>query len=221
MSFWHAIVHGVHEMHERHRQAHFAIAVVALAAKMARADGAVTPAERRAFHDMFQVPPDEAHHVERLFDQTQRDASGYEHYARQAAKLFKDEPAVLERLLDGLFHIAKSDRVVGNIEVDFLRRVAEIFGFDADTFARIREGHPGRDTTDPYVVLGISHAATADAIHAAWRKLAREHHPDRLIAQGMPAELIHMANERLAVINAAYERIKAGAALKVAKSPAR
>ena len=221
MSFWHAIVHGVHEMHERHRQAHFAIAVVALAAKMARADGAVTLAERRAFHDMFQVPPEEAHHVERLFDQTQRDASGYEHYARQAAKLFKDEPAVLERLLDGLFHIAKSDRVVGEPEIDFLRRVAEIFGFDADAFARIREGHLGRDTTDPYIVLGISHAATAESVHAAWRKLAREHHPDRLIAQGMPAELIHMANDRLAVINAAYERIKAGTALKVAKSPAR
>jgi DnaJ like chaperone protein len=221
MSFWHAIVHGVHEMHERHRQAHFAIAVVALAAKMARADGAVTPAEVRAFHDMFQVPPEEAHHVERLFDQMRRDASGYEHYARQAAKLFKDEPAVLERLLDGLFHIAKSDRIVGDVEIDFLRRVAEIFGFDLDAFTRIREGHLGRDTSDPYVVLGISHAATADAVHAAWRKLAREHHPDRLIAQGMPAELVHMANERLAAINAAYERIKAGTALKPAKSTAR
>lgn len=221
MSFWHSIVHGVHEMHERHRQAHFAIAVVALAAKMAKADGAVTPAEVRAFHDMFQVPADEAHHVERLFDQMRRDASGYERYARQAAKLFKDEPAVLERLLDGLFHIAKSDRVVGETEIDFLRRVAEIFGFDADVFARIREGHLGRDTGDPYVVLGVSHAATTEMVHAAWRKLAREHHPDRLIAQGMPAELVHMANERLAAINAAYERIKAGAGLKPAKSAAR
>jgi len=208
MSFWQSIVHGAREMAERHRQAHFAVAVIALAAKMAKADGAVTAAEVRAFHDMFQVPPGEAHHVERLFDQARRDASGYEHYARQAAKMFKDEPAVLEKLLDGLFHIAKADRVADEREVDFLRRVAEIFGFDADTFERIHAGHLGGDESDPYVLLGVAHDASDAALHAAWRRLAREHHPDRLIAQGMPPELVGMANDRLAVINAAYEGIR-------------
>jgi DnaJ like chaperone protein len=216
MSFWESIVQGVQEMAERHRQAQFAVAVIALSAKMAKADGAVSDAEVRAFYDMFQVPPDEAHHVERLFDQARRDASGYEHYARQAAKLFKDEPAVLERLLDGLFHIAKADRVVGEHEIDFLRRVAELFGFDADTFARVREGHLGRDSADPYVVLGISRSASRQAVHEAWRRLAREHHPDRLVAQGMPAELVHMANARLAAINAAYEGIRGKQAAKSA-----
>jgi DnaJ like chaperone protein len=130
--------------------------------------------------------------------------------------LFREEPAVLERLLDGLFHIAKSDRVVGAAELDFLRRVAEIFGFDADGFERIRHGHLGRDTIDPYVVLGVSHAASEETVHAAWRRLAREHHPDRLIAQGMPHELVHMANEKLAAINAAYERIRTKHVLKTA-----
>ena len=211
MSFWQSIVHGIHEMQERHREAHFAVAVIALAAKMAKADGTVSDAEVRAFHDMFRVPPEEAHHVERLFDQARRDASGYEHYARQAAKLFQDEPGVLERLLDGLFHIAKADRVMDAHELDFLRRVSEIFGFDADGFERIRAGHLGRDTTDPYVVLGISHAAGTEEVHAAWRRLAREHHPDRLVALGMPEELVHMANQRLAAINAAYEQIRAHA----------
>ena len=208
MSFWQSIVHGAHEMAERRRQAHFAVAVIALAAKMARSDDEVTPAEVQAFHDMFQVPPGEAHHVERLFDQARRDANGYEHYARQAAKMFKDEPAVLEKLLDGLFHIAKADRVADEREVHFLRRVAEIFGFDAGTFERIRAGHLGRDDSDPHVLLGVAHDASDDAVHTAWRRLAREHHPDRLIAQGMPEELVSIANERLAAINAAYDGIR-------------
>ena len=208
MSIWRSIVDGAHDLAERHRQANFTIAIIGLAAKMARSDGAVSGDEVRAFRDIFQVPAEEEHHVMRLFDQARRDVAGFEFYAHKAARLFRDEPALLEKLLDGLFHIAKSDRVADPREVVFLRKVATIFGFDAATFERIRAGHLGRDDADPYVLLGVPHDASDEIVRTAWRRLVREHHPDRLIAQGMPAELIGLATARLAAVNAAYDGIR-------------
>jgi DnaJ like chaperone protein len=216
MSIWRSIVDGAQDFVERHRQANFTMAIIGLAAKMAKSDGAVTPQEVHAFRDIFHVPADEEHHVMRLFDQARRDVAGFEHYANKAARMFHDEPAVLEHLLDGLFHVAKSDRVADPREIDFLRKVAAIFGFDAATFERVRAGHLGRDDADPYVLLGIAHDAADEAVRTAWRRLVREHHPDLLVAQGMPAELVGLANARLAAINAAYETIRGLKRLKTA-----
>ena len=84
---------------------------------MAKADGVVTDDEVAAFKQVFHVPPHEMRNVGRLFDRARRDAHGFEPYARQIAGLFKDNPAVLEDLLDGLFHIAKADNVVHPKEI--------------------------------------------------------------------------------------------------------
>jgi DnaJ like chaperone protein len=214
MSFWRHLVDGAAELHERHRQAGFTVAVIALAAKISRADGAVSEGELRAFHDMFQVPPEEEHHVAHLFDQASRHANGFEHYAHRAARLFKDEPEVLEKLLEGLFRIAKADRVAAEHEIVFLRRVAQIFGFDDATFARIAAAHLGRDSADPYLLLGVGRDVAHEEVRAAWHRLVRAHHPDRLIAQGLPEELIVMATARLAAINAAYDGILVQRGLK-------
>ena len=216
MSIWRSIVDGANDFAERHRQANFTMAIIGLAAKMAKSDGAVSREEVRAFRDIFHVPADEEQHVMRLFDQARRDVAGFEYYASKAARLFHDEPAVLEHLLDGLFHVAKSDRVADPREVDFLRKVATIFGFDAATFERIRAGHLGRDDADPHVLLGVAHDASDETVRTAWRRLVREHHPDLLVAQGMPDELVVLANARLTAINAAYEGIRGSKRAKTA-----
>jgi len=71
----------------------------------------------------------------------------------------------------------------------------------------MREAHLGPDVADPYNILGVTRAMDNAAIKAAWRKLVRDTHPDRLMAKGLPPEFVAMANERLATINAAYDRI--------------
>ena len=91
---------------EEQRQAAFSVAVIVLAAKMAKADGVVTRDEVDTFKRLFRVPPQATRDVGRLYDQAKRAAAGYEPYARQVAKLFRDSPHVLEELLDGLFQIA-------------------------------------------------------------------------------------------------------------------
>ena len=63
---------------------------------------------------------------------------------------------------------------------------------------------------DPYQVLGVDPGASQATIKAAWRKLAREHHPD---VSGSDAAGLRAATRRMAQINAAYETLRAGVAV--------
>lgn len=191
------------------RQTAFAVAMVVLSAKMAKADGRVTRDEVDAFKQLFQIPPQEMQNVGKLFDEAKQDAKGFEPYARQVGEMFAHDPAVLENLLGGLFHIAKADGVVHPREIAFLRRVAFEMGFDVRTYERIRASHMGEADAetreDAYKVLGVTKSASNDEIKTAYRKLIRENHPDTLIAQGVPQEMIDIATEKMAHINAAYD----------------
>lgn len=190
------------------KQIAFTIGVIVLGAKMAKADGVVTADEVTAFREVFQIPSGEMRNVGRIFDQARRDAFGFEPYARQIAGLFQGNPRVLEDLLDGLFHIAKADNVIHPAELAYLRDVAEIFGFGEAEFARIRETHMGPDKADPYTVLGVDRGISDADLKSAYHKLVREHHPDTLIAQGLPQEFIDVANKKVAAINDAYDRVE-------------
>jgi len=186
----------------------FTIAVIVLGAKMAKADGVVTPDEVEAFKEVFQVPESEMKNVARVFNQARKDARGYEPYAEQVAGMFRGSPEVLEELLWCLTHIAKADNVIHPGELEFLKNVSAIFGFDEETFERVTALRVDGADADPYRVLGITPDATDDEIKAAHRSLVLENHPDRLIAKGMPEEFVNVANERLAKINAAHDRIR-------------
>lgn len=186
----------------------FTIGVIALAAKMAKADGVVTEEEVRAFRQVFDVPEDEAGNVARIFDLANRSVDGYQAYARQLAGLFANEPDILEDVVDGLFHVATADGAVHERELEYLQNVAAIFGFSAADFARISARHIRPDGEDPYVVLGLDRSASDAAVKAAYRKLVAEHHPDRAISRGLPEEFVRIATDKLAKINGAYETIQ-------------
>jgi len=187
----------------------FTIAMIGLAAKMAKADGVVTDEEVEAFDRIFRVPPAEQASVRRFFDLARQDTAGYETYAGQIARLYAGSPAVLEDILDGLFEIAAADGVLHPAESAFLERVADIFGFAPNEFRRIRASHFPPDAADPYVVLGVGYDADADEIKRSYHRLVRENHPDSLMARGVPEEFVGLANDKIAAINVAYEKILA------------
>jgi DnaJ like chaperone protein len=185
----------------------FTVALIALSAKMAKADGQVTESEIRAFEEVLQVPDAERANVKRVYKIAQQDVAGFQAYAEQVAGIYRGKPAVLEDVLDALFHIAKADQVVHPAEIEYLRIVADIFGFSEVEFARIRASHLGTDRTDPYLVLGITPGISNDDLKKAYHRLVRENHPDTLIARGVPKEFVSIANEKVATINVAYEKI--------------
>ncbi len=186
----------------------FTIGMIALGAKMAKADGVVSDVEIRAFKQVFHIPDGELAAVARVFNLAKQDVAGFESYARQIARLFHKGSGLLEDVLDGLFHIAKADDAIHPAEMAFLESVASIFGFSPGEFARIQARHVAL-ASDPYAVLGLERGATADEIKRRYRQLVREYHPDRHIAAGVPEEMINIATARLQKVNEAYDLIMA------------
>jgi DnaJ like chaperone protein len=184
----------------------FTMGLVALAAKMAKADGVVVDVEIKAFEHIIEVPDSEHERVERLFRLAMQTSEGFEAYAQQLAEEFKEEPALLEDVLDGLFHIAKADAAVHEAEYAYLRDVATIFAFSDKDFERIAARHVQR-ADDPYLILKAERGMSDDELKRHYRKLVAENHPDREIARGLPPEAVKIATERLSVINAAWEQI--------------
>ncbi len=192
------------------RRVAFSVAMIALSAKMAKADGVVTPDEVIAFQQIFEIPDQERRNVSRLYNLAKQDVAGYESYAAKMAELCgSGEPncLVLEDILDGLFHIAKADGVLHEKEQAFLARVAEIFNVDEVHFDQILARHLYRSQRNPYLVLGLNESATLDEVKARYRKLVSESHPDRLIARGVPEEFLAIANARMAALNEAFAAI--------------
>lgn len=189
------------------RELVFTTGLVALAAKMARSDGVVTCDEVVAFQRIVVVPPEERARVEKLFDLAKQTSAGFEAYAGQIAEAFREEPALLEDVLDGLFLIAAADGAVHEAEHAYLQDVAAIFGIAASDFARIEARHVRRPE-DPYLVLGASREMDDATLKRHYRRLVAENHPDREIARGLPEEAIAIATRRLATINEAWDRIE-------------
>lgn len=216
------------------RQHAFAVGVITLGAKMAKADGRVTRDEVDAFKRVFHIPDHEMKAVGAVFDSAKQSAEGYETYARQIASVFQDHPEVLEELLGALYQIARADGVMHPNEVAILHDVARLFQMPPDAVDRLRarfegpgwaggargaktagagqekgaEGSTAPDEPDPYAVLGILPTASDAEVRAAWTRLARQHHPDTLLAAGLPEAFVEQASRTMASINHAYDRIR-------------
>lgn len=186
----------------------FTIAVIALAAKMAKADGLVTRDEVTAFREVFTIAPDEEENAAKVFNMARQDVAGFEEYASRIAAMFQARQGVLCNLIEGLFHIAMADGEYHEAENAFLARVAEIFGLSSAQFMRLRAQFVPDAERDPYEVLGVAEGADIAVARAAWRQAVKESHPDRLIAQGLPAEAIQMAEARIKIVNKAWEEIR-------------
>jgi DnaJ like chaperone protein len=189
----------------------FAICCVVLSAKLAKCDGQVTREEIDAFKRQFRIPPEAVRDIGRLFDQARDSPEGFEAYAVQLGEAFADNRGMLEDVLAALFAIARADAAINGRELDFLSRTHRGFGLDEAAWDRARGAtahRPREDEPDAYMVLGVTRGTSAEQIRATWRRLMRENHPDSLASRGVPAEFIARANDKVARINAAWDRIK-------------
>lgn len=191
------------------RSVAFAIAVIGLSAKMAKADGLVTRDEIAAFREVFYIPPEDEKNAARIFNLAREDVAGYEGYARSIAKMFERDSQILTDLIEGLFHIATADGVYHPSESEFLENVSDIFELSKSEFQTIKARSTLGIEADPYTILGIDREAELNEIRAHWKKLVLQHHPDRMMARGVPEEAVTIATNRIASINAAWEAISA------------
>jgi DnaJ like chaperone protein len=187
----------------------FTAAIVGLGAKLAKADGLVTIDEVATFARVFRSAPGDEAAMRRVFDIARQTVLGYESYARRIAKRYRDRPCLLEGVLDGLFRIAASDGAITGEEMEYLRSVSDIFGFNADRFRRIKASHVGSEADDPYIVLGVPPEAPFEVVRGAYRRLMLENHPDTVTgAKSAPREFEPVAHQKAAAITTAYARIR-------------
>jgi DnaJ like chaperone protein len=189
------------------RSVAFTIAVIALGAKMAKADGQVTRDEVTAFREVFQIAREDEAGAARVFNLARQDAAGFEEYARRIRQLFEDDQSCYCDLMEGLFHIAMADGTFHPNEEVFLERVAEIFGMTSARFMAIKTRFVPDAEPDPYHVLGVTVDTPMTEVRKAWRQLVRDTHPDRMMARGVPQEAIKLAEKKMSDINRAWDEI--------------
>ena len=191
---------------ENYKSIVFTAGVIALSAKMAKADGKVTKEEILTFRQLVQIPKDDINQVSKLWELAKETTDGYELYAKQIFSLFKNQPEILERILDILFEIAKSDGNIDSTELNYLKNVSNIFNFDEIIFEKLLALHNPENNS--FEILGIKISDSLEDIQKKWKEMVKNNHPDKLVGQGMPIEFIESANQKLAIINSAYEEIK-------------
>ncbi|MGQ0566092.1 MAG: TerB family tellurite resistance protein [Gemmobacter sp.] len=192
------------------RSVAFTIAVLALGAKMAKADGQVTKDEVAAFRRIFVIEPEEEANAAQVFNLARQDVAGFDAYARKIRAMFGDkDDETLKDVLEGLFSVAMADGAYHAQEDAYLAEVARIFGLEPACYQAIRARYVEGAPRDPYDVLGVSAFAPIDQVRSAWKAAVLDTHPDRLMARGVPPEAVKLAERRLAAINAAWDEINA------------
>lgn len=189
------------------RSVGFTIAVIALGAKLAKADGQVTRDEVQAFRTVFTIAPEEEANAARIFNLARQDVAGFDAYARKIATMFGPGNRVLTDVAEGLFHIALANGELHASEEVFLREVVSIFGLGDRCYRSLRARFVPDAPRDPYDVLGVAPDAPLSAVRAAWRQAVKESHPDGMAARGLPSEAIRLAEDRLRDVNRAWEEI--------------
>ena len=173
---------------------------------MAKADGKVTKEEILTFRKLVQIPKDNVNQVSKLWELAKETTDGYELYAKQIFSLFSNQPEILERILDILFEIAKSDGNIDSTELNYLKNVSNIFNFDEIIFKKLLALHNPENNS--FEILGVKISDSLEDIQKKWKEMVKNNHPDKLVGQGMPIEFIESANQKLAIINSAYEEVK-------------
>ena len=186
----------------------FAIALVILTAKLAKADGQVSKEELVAVKNKLKIPDHEIDQVGKIFNKAKEDSLGYEPYAKQIAQIYQNKPAVLDEVINILFYIAESDGKVSNSELAMIKNIAQIFNLTDIQFEGIKEARKGSDKLNPYIVLGCNSDDGFATIRKKYIQLSKEHHPDALISKGVPKEVIEESKKKMRAINSAFDKIE-------------
>ena len=192
----------------------FATSVIAISAKLAKADGKISKSEILAFKKIFEFPAEDEKAISDIFNSAKENIDDYKGIAEQVYKVFKSDRGLLFELLNSLFSIAFADGELHPKEKVMLSEIAKIFQISDNEFESLKnifEAKISQDNTSinrSYKILGLSENASLEQVSNQYRKLIKEYHPDKLQGMGLPKEFIELANQKLSAINKAYTEIK-------------
>ncbi len=204
----------------RKRQGEFVYYVFALCAKIAKADGPVSRAEvghmERLMRNQFRLSDKGREHAIHIWNEAKNSSEPFEYYARNFYGDFARERHQVLNMMDLLFATAAVDGSLHPREEELLLRAAGLFHVGRLQFDRIKSRYfnlpPQQQMRwtplDPYyAILGAEPHESLDVIKQKFRNLAKQWHPDKVLARGASTEAMRHAKEKFQQINDAYERI--------------
>ena len=208
---------------QRDLQAAFTVALVSLAAKVAKADGKVCENEINAFDDFLKrnlgMSTQERQHAAKIFNVARDSKYPPEDFAKQLRSIFAQQGDRLRDVLTILYMIAFADNQIHSSEERIIKKIGLAMGLSLQdivqcraTFDSVQSKHK-YSLNDAYQVLGVSPKDSDEKIKSAHRKLVREYHPDKLASKGLPEDFNEFAKQKMVAINEAWNTIKSQRAL--------
>ena len=228
-------VDQVHEMppgagfdrHEQTQMAFFA-ATFSVMGHIAKADGRVTPDEiavAAGIMGQLRLDPEMKRFARRLFNEGKQAKFPLDGVLEQFRRECRGSSHLTHMFVEVQLHAAYADGHVHPRERDILQTVCDRLRVSAADFTQIenlvragfhyqqsaRQGaaEEARISLDEaYAVLNVSRDGSDAEVKKAYRRLMSQHHPDKLVAKGLPEEMMKLATQRTQEIKAAYERVK-------------
>jgi len=194
------------------KQAVFFTAIFAMLGKMAKADGVVTRDEldvvEHFMRENLRLDTNARRFAVGIFNEAKDSDAPFEAYAQQFGAVFNGEPQLRQMFYELLFRLAMADGVLHPAEERLLKITPELIGLPGSLFEMLRR-QLVKDLAPLYAMLGVEVSASNQEVKKAYRKLATEYHPDKIIAQGLPDDFQKFAEDKFKEINSAYEEIMA------------
>lgn len=198
-----------------------------------KADGQVTRAEIAAAEELMrrlQLGPEERQRAIAFFQQGKQPDFDLDATLREFARHSMMRHDLRIMFIELLLQAAVADGVLNAAEERILQRACMILHIPANVYAAMRQAHQGGaqpgyggytrvprqgvTIEQDYASLGLKSDASVQEIKRAYRKLISQYHPDKLVSQGLPEEMMEISKNRVREINAAYDRIKAHKGIK-------
>lgn len=202
-------------------QAAFFTATFSVMGYIAKADGRVSKSEiahaERVMQQM-RLEEEQRRVAIDLFNRGKGDDFSVDDALEQLRRVSHRNRNLLRIFLEIQIQAALADGVVDDAEYRALQHIAERLGFDRAQIRKLLDmlqsggARPADDSrpslADAYRTLGVSRDASDEEVKKAYRRLMNQHHPDKLVAKGLPEEMMEVATEKTQSIKSAYEKIK-------------
>ncbi|KZY64485.1 MULTISPECIES: co-chaperone DjlA [unclassified Oleiphilus] len=215
-------------------QAAFFGATFSIMGHVAKADGIVSQDEISVAQNTMsrmQLNNEQQKAAQSLFTQGKSTSFDYKAVAEQLKQECGRRRNLLQMFIEIQIATALADGELHANEQAILMELAEILGFNRQQFEhllamavaqqRFHHSNQGFETEvhaskidEAYEVLGVNQDCSDQELKRAYRRLMSQHHPDKLVAKGLPEEMMKLATEKTQQIKEAYELVKQNRNLK-------
>lgn len=201
-------------------QTAFFTATFSVLGHLAKADGRVTRDEIRlteAVMDQMQLGEELRGLAKKLFRQGKEPGFALDEVLEQFRRECHRSRMLLQMFIEILLQAAYVDGILHPAERGILLHICARLGISPAQFEHLEamvRGSYGRhvrgdEVARAYEILNVPADASDDDVKRAYRRLLNQHHPDKLVAKGLPEEMMKLASEKTHEIRQAYERIRA------------